>query len=367
MKHIFTSLLVLFLSTTVFGQLIINEVLYDPSNNALDGDANGDGAYDQEEDSFIEFVNNSTSPLDVSGYQIWDDTTAGALMYTIAPSTVIPAMGALVVFGGGTPTGTFGGALVQTADTSAVGLNLNNSGEVIVIKDASGTTILTFDSDALSNNPNESYTRFPDITGDFLQHGDTTAVLFSPGTRTNGAPFGITIVMVDSIYVEGTGGVDFISMEAGTLQMVANVFPTNADDQSITWSITAGEELAEISSSGMLSALDNGTVTVTATANDGSGVTGSADILISNQPNAVAEIGNKLNVSVFPNPTNGLVKISANEVISSIEVYDIIGRKQLSKTTLQSNMLDLSGLAEGQYILKITSGEATQTAIIVKQ
>lgn len=367
MKHIFTSLLVLFLSTTVFGQLIINEVLYDPSNNALDGDANGDGVYDQEEDSFIEFVNNSMSPLDVSGYQIWDDTTSGLLKYTIAPNTEIPAMGALVVFGGGTPTGTFGGAIVQVADTSADGLNLNNSGEVIVIKDASGSTILTFDSDALSNNPNESYTRFPDITGDFLQHGDTTAVLFSPGTRTNGAPFGITIVMVDSIFVEGQGGINQIDVAEGTLQMVANVFPTNADDQTITWSITAGQELAEISASGLLSAIDNGVVTVTATANDGSGVTGSAEITITNQPNSVTEIDNKLNITLYPNPTKGLVKINTEEIISSIDVYDIIGRKQLSKTTLQSNTLDLSALAEGQYILKITCGEATQTAIIVKQ
>jgi uncharacterized protein YjdB len=550
MKHIFTSLLVLFLSTTVFGQLIINEVLYDPSNNALDGDANGDGVYDQEDDSFIEFYNTSITNLDVSGYQIWDDTNSGSLVYTIAPSTIIPPMGVLVVFGGGIPTGYFGGALIQTADTSASGLNLNNSGERIIIKNAIGTTVLSFNSDSLSNNPNESYTRYPDITGDFIQHNDSTPLLFSPGLRTNGLPFDTNLVvesisvqgqggvstittnqgtlqmeatvlpanaantsvtwsvvngtgaasisttgvltagadgvitviatandgtgitgqtnitlsnqvgilvnsitvqgqggttsittqggslqmeatvlpanaddntvtwsvspgtgsgsisasglltaitngtvtvtatandasgvtgsaeinisnqgpiLVDSIFVEGQGGINQIDVVEGTLQMEANVFPTNADDQTITWSITAGEELAEISSSGMLSALDNGTVTVTATANDGSGVTGSAEITISNQPNAVAEIDNKLNVTLYPNPTKGLVKINTDEIISSIEVYDIIGRKQLSKTTLQSNMLDLSGLAEGQYILKITSDEATQTAIIVKR
>ena len=37
--------------------IIINEVLYDPSNNGLDGDANGDGNYSQDDDSFIELFN----------------------------------------------------------------------------------------------------------------------------------------------------------------------------------------------------------------------------------------------------------------------------------------------------------------------
>jgi hypothetical protein len=37
--------------------IIINEVLYDPSNNGFDGDANGDGNYSQDDDSFIELFN----------------------------------------------------------------------------------------------------------------------------------------------------------------------------------------------------------------------------------------------------------------------------------------------------------------------
>lgn len=172
------------------GQIIINEVLYDPSNNALDGDANGDGVYDQEEDSFIEFYNTSDSDFDMSGWQIWDDTTKGELKYEIPDETLIPAKRALVVFGGGTPTGSFGGAIVLVASESPNGLSLNNSGEVIVIKDNNGVTKLIFDSDALSNNPNESYTRNPDITGDFEQHNDNTPLLFSPGTKIDGTPFG---------------------------------------------------------------------------------------------------------------------------------------------------------------------------------
>ena len=172
--------------------LIVNEVLYDPSNSALDGDANGDGVYDQEEDSFIEFINTGSFNYDAGGLQIWDDTTSGSLKYTVPSGTLIPPNGALVVFGGGTPTGSFGGAIVLTASSSPDGLNFNNSGEVIIIKDSNGQPVLSFDSDALSNNPNESYTRNPDITGAFEQHNDNTPLLFSPGTQIDGTPFNTT-------------------------------------------------------------------------------------------------------------------------------------------------------------------------------
>ncbi len=169
--------------------MLINEVLYDPSNSGLNGDANGDGSYEQEEDSFIEFINTDSVCYDMSGYQIWDDTTSGQLRYTIPSGTLVPPGGAVVVFGGGMPTGTFGNAIVLVADTGVVGLSLTNSGEVIVIRNAMGEPVLSFDSDALSNNPDESYTRNPDLTGAFEQHNDNFPIRFSPGTKVDGTPF----------------------------------------------------------------------------------------------------------------------------------------------------------------------------------
>jgi len=193
MKRVLLLLSLLFTLSSQ-AQLIINEVLYDPSNAGLDGDANGDGVYDQEQDSFIEFINTGTFNFDASGLQIWDDTVSGSLKYTVTSGTLVPPNGALVVFGGGTPTGSFGGALVQVASGSSNGLNLNNNGEVIVIKDANGNPILSFNTDALSDNPNESYTRNPDITGLFEQHTDNTPLKFSPGTRIDGTPFDTVLV-----------------------------------------------------------------------------------------------------------------------------------------------------------------------------
>ena len=44
----------------------------------------------------------------------------------------------------------------------------------------------------LSNNPDESYTRNPDLTGEFEQHAgieSASGALFSPGTKLNGTSF----------------------------------------------------------------------------------------------------------------------------------------------------------------------------------
>jgi hypothetical protein len=53
--------------------IILNEILYDPWNSGLDGDANGDGQYAQNEDEFLEFINLSSAELDMSGYKIFDE------------------------------------------------------------------------------------------------------------------------------------------------------------------------------------------------------------------------------------------------------------------------------------------------------
>ena len=92
-----------------------------------------------------------------------------------------------------------------------------------------------------------------------------------------------TPVPVSSITVSGAGGATSITVLGGTLQMGADVLPTNADDRSVTWSIESGSEFASISSSGLLTAIANGTVTVKATANDGSNVAGIMDVTISGQ------------------------------------------------------------------------------------
>ena len=172
--------------------LIINEVLYDPpSGNA--GDANGDGTREAQEDEFIEFVNLGGT-LDISGYTVSD---AAAIRHTFPTGTIISPGGVLVLFGGGNPTGAFGNAIVQTA-TSGL-LNMNNAGDFVTLYNNTGEVVLTFDIEPLSNNPDESYSRYLDLNTEpdadgvlFYQHSSITessGTLFSPGTKIDGSNF----------------------------------------------------------------------------------------------------------------------------------------------------------------------------------
>jgi uncharacterized protein YjdB len=91
------------------------------------------------------------------------------------------------------------------------------------------------------------------------------------------------IIPVTGITVTGSGGLTYIDYDNGTLQFSAEIFPSNATDKTVTWSVINGSGQAEIDETGLLSAIDNGSVTVMATAADGSGVYGTIDIDLSNQ------------------------------------------------------------------------------------
>jgi len=165
--------------------LLINEVLYDPADG-IAGDANGDGVRDPLADEFAELFN-SNPDLDISGYTLSD---AAMVRHTFPAGTIVPSNGVIVVFGGGNPTGSFGGSIVQTASEGQ--LNLNNAGDILTLRDNQGNVLAVFDINPLSGNPNEAYTRNPDITGAFVRHSTIPAAngaIHSPGVKVNGSNF----------------------------------------------------------------------------------------------------------------------------------------------------------------------------------
>lgn len=172
---------------------IVNEVLYDPPGGAA-GDANGDGTRSASQDEFIEFINDSDQPVDLSGFTLFDNDglAAGVPKHTFPPGTIVPARTAYVLFGGGTPTGSFGGAM--TGVSTSGDMNLNNAGDAITIKDTQGNVFLTFDTATdgagLDFGADQSITRSPDIDGNFTLHTTANpASAYSPGTRADGSSF----------------------------------------------------------------------------------------------------------------------------------------------------------------------------------
>jgi uncharacterized protein YuzE len=173
---------------------IINEVLFDPPSGDP-GDANGDGTRSASADEFIEFVNDSDQPVDLSGFTLYDATNleSGEPRHTFPEGTIVPAGGVYVLFGGGTPTGDFGNALVGVSTTG--NMNLSNADDVITILDRDGNTFLTFDTQGegagIDFGGDQSVTRSPDINGDFTLHTTANpALLYSPGKKADGSELG---------------------------------------------------------------------------------------------------------------------------------------------------------------------------------
>lgn len=99
------------------------------------------------------------------------------------------------------------------------------------------------------------------------------------------------VVLVTGITVTTESGAVTIDTKGGTLNMIANVLPENATEKDVTWSVIKGSGDASIDGSGVLSAIADGTVTVNATATDGSNVIGALEITITNQSSIRERIG----------------------------------------------------------------------------
>jgi len=174
-------------------------------------------------------------------------------------------------------------------------------------------------------------------------------------------------ILVTSITVQGQGGVSTITLDDGTLQMEATVLPANATDGTYTWSLANGTGQATIDAAGLLTATHNGDVTVTATANDASGVAGTAVITITNQTSVGVNENGNLNISIFPNPTQAFVNILSDVQINSVNIYNVAG-KLIMTDKAENNIINIKDLANGSYIIVInTINGLNHTSRFVKQ
>jgi hypothetical protein len=76
--------------------------------------------------------------------------------------------------------------------------------------------------------------------------------------------------------------------------------------------------------------------------------------VIHNAINSLNKV-NKSNFQLFPNPSQGSIKINIQEkLIKCFEMIDYSGKRVFSTTIFSSNNIDISGISEGIYICKIT-------------
>ncbi len=193
--------------------ITINEILADPASG-LQGDANGDGVRSGSRDEFVEIVYDaSESALDISGWTLSDATS---IRHIFPSGTLLDPHTAIVVFGGGSPTGSFGSAIVQTASTG--GLGLNNAGDTVLLSNGLGMDVtVLYGAEA---GDNQSITRDPDITGAFTRHllaVGSGGARFSPGTTVSRMPFSAPDSDSGATAVPVPGALSLVILGCGSL------------------------------------------------------------------------------------------------------------------------------------------------------
>jgi len=158
--------------------LVINEVLADPPAGF---DSGGDGVASSSADEMVELVNAGTTPLDLGGFTLSD---AQRTRHTFALGTVIAPGGVLVVLGGGAST-------LPVPAVITTGLFLNNDGDAVRIRDRNGLLVAerTYGVEG-GRDRSLVHAIDGDPTSPIVAHTSLATAAASPGTRSNGGPFG---------------------------------------------------------------------------------------------------------------------------------------------------------------------------------
>ncbi len=169
------------------------------------------------------------------------------------------------------------------------------------------------------------------------------------------------VPLATSLTIEGQGGVSTITAPGGTLQMVPTILPIEAQGQNVIWGIAVGASLATIDANGLLTAIDNGVVTVGALTSDGSNIQASDDITISNQVVGLETLVDS-KFTVHPNPAMTHIMIQTSDEIEMIKIYSSQGKLV---QTEREKVFSVSQLDQGIYTIVLqTTNDISATRFI---
>lgn len=164
--------------------------------------------------------------------------------------------------------------------------------------------------------------------------------------------------------IRGLGGVKVITVQSGTLQMEALKQPNNTLTTAV-WRVEDVTGSATIDeNSGLLTAVSNGEVTVSAQSMDDNDLYNSVTVTISGQSvSGVRDLISSNSIEVYPNPATSQIIIDDISVIEAT-ITNINGEVVLSS---EENIIDISALSAGSYLLKIDTHEGPRYSRFVKK
>ena len=172
-------------------------------------------------------------------------------------------------------------------------------------------------------------------------------------------------IPVTGINVSGEDGATTITTDKGTLQVHAAVLPVFATDTTVIWSVINGTGRAVINDKGLITAIDNGSIIVRGTANDGTGIYGELVITISNQSG-----GSDINDQIGKIIVNSYeLRISLNDNYNSwkASLYNLQG-DLLIKKFIDGDLLvfNVMPYPPGIYFVTLSIEDRIRVAKVVK-
>ena len=71
-------------------------------------------------------------------------------------------------------------------------------------------------------------------------------------------------------------------------------------------------------------------------------------------------------MSIFPNPTSGMLNVTSNEEIDSIEIFNSVGTTVVSNNVAgNSSAIDMSKLPNGMYFVRVSTANGIETVKVV--
>lgn len=71
-------------------------------------------------------------------------------------------------------------------------------------------------------------------------------------------------------------------------------------------------------------------------------------------------------MSIYPNPTTGMLNVASNDEIDSIEIFNSIGTTVVSSNVAgNSSAIDMSNLPNGMYFVRVSTSNGTETVKVV--
>ncbi len=227
----------------------------------------------------------------------------------------------------------------QTSTFTTNFLPSNASGTVNVIWSVSNATIATVDASGLLTS---------------LKQGSVT--LTAKATNGVNTVTGTKIIVVNALplgsyFITLTSSSAIIDANGGSLMLTPVVQPAGITVSGFAWSSSDASVATVVD--GIVQAVGNGVVTITATSLDVATISGMLEVTVSNQELATSasELSNK--VSLYPNPASEVLNVAVNGVsILNLEIINSVGSVVYSQVG-GSSSIGLAGFAKGLYVVKI--------------